>query len=197
MIYVYRERERERNKDRERRDPERAKVKTCILHKIPSWWRMLFQLHWNYSNDQQSLSTVCHLLEPRKPASYSDLSNPSGYLVHFFKHVCIWWYSIINGVHCVCPKMSDFAILPSLPRAMSGAVIHSNHHRNGSTGDRVSAIDFSLPCVASSVQETTSHVNSLHSQCAGEGRTWGGRAGHPRLNSDSTVHCLWDVEQAP
>lgn len=112
------------------------------------------------------------ILEFGKPAPYSDLSNPSCYLGHVFKHVCIWQYSIINGTHCVCPTMSDFAILPSLPCGTPGAVFHSKSHRNRSTGDRLSTITFSLPYVASGVQETTSRVNSLHSQCSGEGRAW-------------------------
>lgn len=170
---ILRERERETKKEKETEKRSRmGKVKACILFMIPSGWRMLLRLHWSYSKDQQSLSTVCHLLEFRKPASYSDLSNPSCYLVHFFQHVGIWWYSIINGIHCVCPKMSGFAILPSFPCGMSGAAIYCNHQRDRSTGDWVSTIAFPLPCVASGVQETNSHVSSLHSQCAGEGRAW-------------------------
>lgn len=69
-IYIYIERGR-------RRDPEWVKV--CTPRKFPPWYRTHHQLH-----EDTALSTACPLLEFKKPASYSNLSDPFCSLVHFF-----------------------------------------------------------------------------------------------------------------
>lgn len=131
MIYLYEEREKKTETKRQEIQNEQKWKPTCSIR-----FSLGGECFSNYTRIivMTSMSAVCHLLEFRKPASYSDLSNLSCYLVHFFKHVCTGWYSRITGIHCVRLKMSDFAILifPST-WDVGGWVIHCNHHRNGPT----------------------------------------------------------------